>query len=106
MIRISKHHIGQFQPPATLDVDRVRIVHQDVRHQRVFHQAIQGPESEHLGQQFLQQPLAVQFAQHVAARPAHPLGDRPDLRQQPIAIRQADARQIQRLDQFLMDRRL
>ena len=88
------------QPPATLDVDALRPVDQDVGDRRVAHQDFERADAEGLVEHLADQLLALGQAEQVVALAAELLGPSADLLAQFVLAHRADRREIHLGDQL------
>ena len=91
---------------ATLDVDLVEAVHQDIRDRWFLQKRFQRPESQRFVQNFLDDPVLLRRRHRHALVFQQPLHHAPDFRAQSLLGQRGHALQIEHAEQLFVDRGL
>ena len=98
--------LEQFQLPGPFDVDLFAGIHQNVGDGRILQEGFQGPESQHLVLDFLDEPVPLTDVQQDLVLPEDLFDEPCQLRLQLSPFQRGDDGQIHQLEHALMDARL
>jgi len=106
VVVVAELDVGLLQLAAALDVDLVRPVDQDVADRRILEQHLQRSKAERLVEHLVDEALALHAVEQRVLGVAQALHHQADLAAEGVALQIADARQVELIDQLLVDEAL